>query len=346
MPITLPPTVETDDPRIRAIARRVARTVNLAAEKAVASTIDPKKFKLPSQADSLERILRARFDQLPKHVQAAAKAKVVASLAAPAGRRARALQELAAVDLTSATPVEAQVDALGPPPGLTVTAEMLSSNGPVEAASGPPNKRLALRIDRVVCRDETNGFLGSEAGSDEIALGATTVDESGDTDKVAQFKVASFGKDGDAKVFTPPRQLTFFNVLEGKQFPKSYFVTLVLAERDMGGLADFLNQLTDKIHDRVIAELTKLLGGAVGTAAGGPIGAAIGIAVSIAVTKAFDLLKEAWSDDIFKPRTVSARLDSPTDRFDGGKPSSGPQVATFKGHGGEYQVIYDWLVTT
>ena len=102
--------------------------------------------------------------------------------------------------------------------------------------------KLELRIHKVRCDDETNGFLGSEAGSDEIDLGGTTVDESGDTHKVSPFRVASFGDDGDQKVFSPPRRFTFFNLTEGTAFPKGYVATLVLAEIDSGGFNDFLRQ--------------------------------------------------------------------------------------------------------
>ena len=141
------------------------------------------------------------------------------------------------------------------------------------AAAAQRLTKLELRIHKVRCDDETNGFLGSEAGSDEIDLGGTTVDESGDTHKVSPFRVASFGSDGDQKVFSPPRRFTFFNLTEGTDFPKGYVATLVLAEIDSGGFNDFLKKLMEKVRERVIAYLTAAIGGAIG-ASGGPIGVA------------------------------------------------------------------------
>jgi hypothetical protein len=49
-------------------------------------------------------------------------------------------------------------------------------------AAVAPLKKLRLRLHRVTCEEETN-----EIGKDEIHLGGTTVDESGDTGKISSF---------------------------------------------------------------------------------------------------------------------------------------------------------------
>lgn len=122
-----------------------------------------------------------------------------------------------------------------------------------------------------------------------------------------------------------------------KTFPKSYFVTLVLSEADAGGgLTAFLNSLAQKVKEKVIAAIIKV------GASEGPIGAIIGIAVSFVVGKVFDLIKNIWSDDIFKPMTASVNIASLNARWPGGKTDSPEAIATFKGHGGHYQVTYDW----
>ena len=46
-------------------------------------------------------------------------------------------------------------------------------------------KKLNLRLDLVKCIDETDGFLGSEWGEDEIEMGGETVDHQGTTTKSA-----------------------------------------------------------------------------------------------------------------------------------------------------------------
>jgi len=201
--------------------------------------------------------------------------------------------------------------------------------------------KLELRIHKVKCLDETDGFLGSEAGDDEIDLGGTTVDESGDTKKVNPFRVGSDFDDGEQKVYSPPKQFTWFNLTEGTAFPKSYFVTLVLAEADMGGLPDFLNQLLNWVKAKVTTALTAALGGAIG-ASGGPVGAIIGAVVGAIAGLVFALFKSIWEDDIFKPATVSVSIPSLTARWPGNKTDSPESVITYTGHGGKYQVTYDW----
>jgi hypothetical protein len=200
--------------------------------------------------------------------------------------------------------------------------------------------RLQLRIHKVKCLDETDGFLGSEAGDDEIDLGGTTVDETGDTKKVTPFRVGSSFDDGEQVVFSPPRRFAMFNLTEGTAFPKSYFVTLVLAEVDMGGLPDFLNQLLNWVKTKVVAALTAAIGGAIG-ASGGPIGAIIGAAVGAVVGLVFELFKSIWEDDVFKPATVSVSIPSLNARWSG-KTDSPEGSVTFSGHGGKYQLTYDW----
>ena len=51
------------------------------------------------------------------------------------------------------------------------------------------------------CNDETNTEW---PGSDEIAIGAITVDEDGDTNKIAETYVAGGFDDGDRKVYDRP----------------------------------------------------------------------------------------------------------------------------------------------
>ncbi|MEN8653348.1 ATP-binding protein [Streptomyces sp. 21So2-11] len=211
------------------------------------------------------------------------------------------------------------------PPGTALAEE-------TEAAVSalPELGKLEFRIHRVKCLDST-----SEIGKDEIYLGGTCVDESGDTKKISQFKVRSFDT-GNEQVYSPPRQFTFFNLREGTNYPKSYFVTLVLAEVDWGGFANFLNDLLDKVKAKVIAALTAAIG-----ISGGAIGIIIGTAVGYVVGQVFEYLKKLWGDEIFKPVTLSTIVPSLTSRW-AGKQDSPERTVTYSGYGGKYQVVYDW----
>jgi hypothetical protein len=331
--ITVSTNVEIEDPRVKAVAKRVLATVQLAGEKAVGNATNPKRFPLASDAGSYERILRARLDERPDVVRATAQLKIAQSLAASPTQRQKLYGPLARLNLGVATPVEqlaASVDGL---PRIKLPAV-----APAPAAAGPVNRQLSLRVRRVRCIDETNGLFGSEAGSDEIVLGATTVDETGDTHTVSKIDIGDFD-DGDVKRFSPPRRVTFFNVLEGgNQFPKSYYVTLVLAEEDMGGIAQFLDKLADKLEEKIRKELIKA------GAEEGPLGVLVAMVLAWVVGKIFDWFSEAWGDEIFKPRTAHVTLRSPTSTF-GGKLESAEAVTRYKGHGGEYELAYDWVIT-
>lgn len=342
---------EPKDPTLRAVLKRTVREFELAIEKVAANHAEPNAFPLPAEAGTTEQLLARRFRALPPTTKSAAAMGVAMRVKAPMSVQQRRLKELAGVELRKPTAIEKQVQALPRPAGLTLSKAQLLGEAKAAGAvvvpagtaavAGPRTTKLELRIHKVRCDDETNGFLGSESGSDEIDLGGTTVDESGDTGKVTPFRVASFGEDGDQKVFTPPRRFIFFNLTEGTDFPKGYVVTLVLAEIDSGGFNDFIKKLLEKVKERVIAALAAALGGAIGVS-GGPVGVIIGIAVGYVVGKVFELISNVWKDDVFAPISVRTSIPSLTARWPGGRTDSPERSVTFKGHGGQYTVTYDW----
>jgi len=109
-----------------------------------------------------------------------------------------------------------------------------------------------------------------------------------------------------------------FDVTDGTNWPKAYFVTLVLAEVDMGGLPRYLNALLAKIKGEVDAAVASAIGAGIGIS-GGPVGIAIGIAVGYVVGRVFDWLSKWWADDIFRPSTVSVELASQNARWEGSR---------------------------
>jgi hypothetical protein len=343
---------ELSDPWVRKIALRVVKEMELALEKTVANAADPSAYPLPRQADAAERILQSRLARLRPEQRALAVSRVMPRVRAGAAQRTRAYGDLSRIDLRAAVPVAQQVSALPFPGELRapkaallkleeVRAEARRLDPVTAAAVAPVTDKLELRLHSVRCVDETGSGTFGEVGKDEIALGATTVDETGDTEKVPEIQVGGFN-DGDVKTFSPPRRIATFGLREGTEFPKAYFATLVLAEKDLsGGLSDFLSQLLEKIRERVVAALAAAIGGAIG-ASGGPVGALIGAAVGFVVGRVFELLKAAFADDIFAPRTVTVAVTALSQRFAGGKTDSPEATVTFEGHGGRYQLVYDW----
>ena len=184
---------EPKDPALRAVLKRVVREFELAAEKVAANAAEPAAFPLPEESGSIEQVLARRFRALPAPDRKAAGIAVAKRIKAPAAVQQRRLQDLAAVDLAKPTSIEKQMAALGGPAVRLTRAQLVTEAAAAGAqvvstgTTAPATQRLTkleLRIHKVRCDDETNGLFGSEAGSDEIDLGGTTVDESGDTKKV------------------------------------------------------------------------------------------------------------------------------------------------------------------
>lgn len=352
--ITMAEITDLADPKLRGIAMRIVKEMELAVQKTVAHKAEPANFPLPQDPNSVEQIVQSRFQKLHPAQQQLAVAKILPLVKANNAIRSKAFGNLAHVDLRSAIPVAKQAADLPFPEELKMSLATLQKiadvhgqvvqTNPGGVVVQPTTDKLELRIHKVRCVDETgkdfNPF-GDEPGSDEISLGGTTVDESGDTEKVVEFKVGDFD-DGDVKNFSPPRRFTSFDLREGTDFPKSYFVTFVLAEKDFGdGLGDFLNRLLEQVKQKVIAALAAVVGGTIG-ASGGPIGAAIGTVVGFVVGKVFEFFKSVFADDIFPPKTVSVAIPSLAHRFAGGQTDSLDVTTRFVGHDGTYDITYDW----
>lgn len=330
--------------KVKAVAERVVQGLRLAAEKVAAHHAEPAKYPMPEDKGAAEHLLAQRFDRLPDDKKKRAADAVVADLKDVAGR-ARRLGDLARVDLRSPASVDAQIQRMPFPDRLKFPADELKKlpfllpeepRTDAPAATVPPAlHKLELRIHSVKCLAET-----SELGSDEISLAGTSVDESGDALKISPFDVRSFD-DGDVKTYAPPRQFHWFNLDEGgASYPKSYFVTLVLAEVDFGGLADYVDDLLDMVRTKVAACLATAVGGAIG-ASGGVLGILIGMAVGAAVGWAFDQLKGIVEDDVFEPVTLSTIIPALTCRWNG-KPETAAQSTDYSGFGGHYRVTYSW----
>jgi len=333
---------EIADPKLRKVFARVARELKLSIEKVAAHHANPNAFPLPPDPNSAERILAARFSALPQSFQDRAGAVTLERLNVPVAARQRRFGDLAAVNLKSGVAIGAQVRDLPQPADLKFTQEQWAAIvGPILTATTRPSlTKLELRLHKVRCVDETGGWFGEKVGNDEIDLGGTAVDETGDTHTITKFRVGSNFDDGEQVVYAPPRQFTLFDLSEGTAYPKSYFVTLVLAEADMGGLSDFLNNLLAKVREKVTAALIAAFGGL--GSSGGPVGAIIGAGVGYVVGKVFDWLARVWSDDIFKPVTASVNIASLNAQWPGGRTDSPEVIATFSGHDGKYEVTYDW----
>lgn len=349
--ITTSTNVAINDPKLKAAAKRALSTCLLAMQKAVMSSVNPRSFPMPADRDALEHVFLSRIQQLDSSQRAGAVARVRDHLAAGEATRASLIgADLARLNLQDARSVSELVRAVPAPAAQRLTRDELlgprTLHGPRGLIPLQASRRLGMRIHKVRCVDETNPEW---PGDDEISLGASTIDETGDVKKVSPFTVRTDFDDGEQKVYSPPRELVWFDLTEGATWPKSYFVSLVLAETDMGGIVGFLSDLTSKLRTEVLKAVQDFvgdLGPIVGPILGpvGPLAPVIGAAVGWVLDQVGALLKAWLGDDIFTPQTVSASISSANATF-GGKLDSNEGTVTFRGHGGTYTVTFDWILS-
>jgi hypothetical protein len=205
---------------------------------------------------------------------------------------------------------------------------------------------LRLRIHRVQCVTETSG-----SGSDEILLGGTTIDATGDTAKLPIFAVSNSFDTGDPPVvYAPPRTFASFpmaadDTVNGAQvgWPRTYHVTFLMAEQDNGGFPEWAQTVYEKVKGEATKAVAAAIGGAIGSSVGPlgtVIGAAVGYVVGWVLDELFGLFKEWWEDDLFPPVTVGLTL--PWGHAFGERSDSGDGVVAFQAGGGSYRLTFDW----
>jgi hypothetical protein len=348
------------DPNVRAIAQYVASVIQLSADKAAMQRGEPQRYGAPPEG-SLESILGNYFSTLPAHRQKAAIARtkdriekrvqrnepIVRSPHLPAAVQKEALRPNASVAKAAnehfkrARPVQVRRQDLET---LARRPELLSSDDNIPVLVEPILVHQAVdavrcRIHSVKCIDETGGWESEWTGKDEIYMAGTGIDETGDVKQIDSFYVDSFN-DGDLKDYDA-KKLVAFGLTEGNVWPKSYFATIVLAEKDLGGFGTFLTKLTNETKDEVAAAVAIAVGdGTVPFV--GPLAPVLALAASYVVMEAIGWLQIAWSDDIFKPKVVSISISSYDQRWGDNRTDSPNVDLYFVRHNGEYRVRCDW----
>jgi hypothetical protein len=173
------------------------------------------------------------------------------------------------------------------------------------------------------------------------------VDETGDTKKVGEQSVGDSFDDGEARNYSPHWRFTWFNLSEshllpGSKWPKIYFVTLCLAEKDNGGFSSALqdgwvivgNKVKEKVHDAVVGATEGLVGLA--------IAEVLGQAAAWVVDELADYIIRLINDDLFPPYVALLEVPGFHHTFPGGSKTGPLQTANFIGHDGHYTVQYYW----
>jgi len=320
-----------------------------AALRVAANHVTPKKFSVPTGAlnDSTEAVLAARFNTLSAAKKTAVGKRAELALSAPK-TRANLSSTIDIARLDNTTSVDHRLIAQAPrklaPKDLKAVADEFLAQNALPRRSPRPNPftwgTLRLDLKRIVCIDETNGFLGTEVGQDEIYLMGTILDDTTNVGSIAPFYVADFD-DGTRHDFSPPRKLVSFSLNATTTYPKAYFVSLVLVEKDEGNLNATLKEIVDKLALAAEAWLTAAIVGAIGAPEliAAAVLAAVGAAITWAVGKILGFLISVWEDDLFDPVTLSVIVPDSTATFN--RPST---VFHFKGPG-EYAVRYEWKLS-
>lgn len=201
--------------------------------------------------------------------------------------------------------------------------------------------KLALYITKVKCVDETNPEWW---GHDEIAIAGVSTDEDGDVKKISEKYVGGGFDDGDSKCYRPSWKYHWFGLREGKGWPKQYFVTLLLSEKDCGGFSKVLDRVWKVIKAKVYAVIDKIVGILPGWWK--VVGKIVAEAIKWVIDKLLRWIVRIFKDDTFPPYTVSARIWSFKSRWrhpDGKYRTISPlRRAHFYGHKGHYYVEYYW----
>jgi hypothetical protein len=218
---------------------------------------------------------------------------------------------------------------------------------------------LNLRIRKLRCVDVTGG-----GGDDQIALGGIAMSANGTTHPIAPFTVSENFNNGMVVDFGAKTFAAFSHkadntvTVPGKgtfklDWPRSYFVTFLLAEEDNGGFPEFVQDLFDQVKQKAVTAVATAVGAYVGATAlseipglGTAIGAAVGALVGWVLGELWGALVEWWEDDEFTPITVKMSRASVLQRFkEGSADDSKNRLVWWKQDNGEYRLSFDWLVT-
>lgn len=329
--VVITSTTDVQDASLRALGDEAADAIILAAHKAVAAHAEPANYALPKDKTALEYAFLAHLRARPLEEQ-----KKVVDKAMP-NVRARKLAGIDKVDFAgSAALMSGFKLKLGKLGGgaLTRRAAPTTEDGQQGFKHQDAADSVVFNLVSVKCIDETDGFLGSESGSDEITLTGALVDAGGTTVSIAAFDCGDFASDGVVRNYQPPHKLGALDFRSGTGWPKTFNMIVSLIEVDNGNLPDLITKLYNELRGKIVAAVKELSSSLDKT-----IGEAIAAGITAALDKVFKFFKDIWEDDVFRAVNLNFSFASADDRFDG-QSSTPPQFMDFTGHGGKYRVWY------
>jgi hypothetical protein len=351
------------DPVIMNLADILIKTAQLSAEKATGHLVDPASYPMPAKEDALENIMLRQFSRLGRKAQRKLTQTTFPKLQLPSDERYKLYGSLASVNYQLSVPISDQIRVLRPLLEKELAAAQIKDmeifpnlhiNDFADPSSGnqstPMYNYLINQIRKVTCIDETNEGIWGEIGKDEIHLAGAVTDDQGNIFGVKRFKVGDFD-DGTVKEYEPAKEFVRFDLTANNIWPKVFTVSYLLAEVDDGGFDEIakaiilaLAEKGKEILEEYVDEIASVIGMAIGGAIGNVVGAAIGAALGWAIGKIIGLIDLGdFSDEVFEPYSIAIVVPSGDASWNTTTPSkSDLSIASFKGHGGEYELTYFW----
>jgi hypothetical protein len=193
--------------------------------------------------------------------------------------------------------------------------------------------------------DETGGSFAERVGNDEIALAGFGIDATGKTVMLPSFTVYSHFDDGDVKKFSPPKTILMLDVPDEGMFPKKCVASLILAEKDTGGLEELAREGLTKLDEQIGLKKQQMMGSGVAP-------------LDIDWEEVWDTVRpilygyikdkitRGLDDDVFPPQDVSVEISSADFHWGDGTKLSPEETVVFRGHGGVYHLTYYWEIKT
>jgi len=316
---------ELPDADLNEVADELTHMLVLAAQKVVANSVNPGKYPLPDDRNSFEQIISKRFKRFKPE-----KRRIIAERNLPAitqyWREFNQPFDRFPADLSKKQSIQLQLKSTLNQKLKRIDWKRIATAfnfGEGEYVVGPhasEARGLEYQIRYVVCTQETN-----EPGTDSIDLGAIAIDVDATVEEIPAFRVGEFSQHHPNNVvaYNPLLSIARFDLGKGKDWPRTYFVTFILAEIDWGTFPDWLNTLCQEARkyakEAIEAEY----------------GSLAAMVANYVMGKFIEWLAIAWQDDVFQPITVECHLPSPSARFPGGS-ADNPLVLKWSNHGGEY----------
>ena len=385
---------QIQDPDLRVLAGRATNALQMSLAKAIGAYKRPGEFKINPARSSIESLYLKRFQRLGPDLREAAYDKVRPILDKTPQQRREMFGDVGLADLKSEIPIQRQVLSMNLPAELapvaarmrqkaqaalqqdTVALRAFAPPGVIDTpiiqprpgvpAPPPRNERVELRIRSVECIETTR-----EITRDDIYLAGIATDLcTGVSSLISPFKVGDFNARRRSTVtYSPPRRFASFTLKPPPADLQTYAVTLVLAEKDLGGLDKHLADLHTTMDRQLVEELVvgfivSLLGTpgvltivASDIAKGVPVlktamrvlGVTLAfpaIVIGAVIYLLIDVLPKVVRDDIFPEVVVTQPFGPPGNRLPNRATSTESRLEPFEGFGGLYQLRYDWAVVS